>query len=629
MPTYLKLSEWMSTVYWVSPSSRSHRARSRSALLQLDIFSIHGVTMLGEAVELARRLKRSLDGQLSYRKAGLVTLLVFVTTLYLGPGLLRWLHLSSPASPRLSPLQNCLADRLARVPAAAAHTDQSGQFLAYVGNGHLGLAAGPDSLLHLKHKRTLSVVVGFGPVVRVSLEDGEGEESVVVTDYLSGLVTTHQCLETGTGAVVRVDTTMYAHRTQPGVLVQSIKVHNPGEEVVQLSLERLGIANWESARSSGKVIEHGEGGGRYQVVTGRVGAGGRALVAAVAAPRLPPSLAVPARLTHSLTVLTGVGQAEVGAGQDEESARVAAEHEAVAAVVAVGAMTGTALLDSHTAVWRQLWTTGFGISHSYAEAAINGDRINATLYYVLSHSPTPLHSSNTPVASLAELRAALSYTEGCYSGLRTLQAANLWTPLTTLAQQDRVVSYWLLNLEKNGCHNLVRAGADGVMQAMVLSLPGLKFSNQHLEMNVHPRELHRDLSIRRINYGNETHVNISLHVQEDNKAAIFVSLDKRDKDYYACDAGCLDPPVKLGPVPVQFPVKLTEPVTSILYVTADHEHMNDLKHTIHVVEVGEAPAHEQHVLELHRTGTRLGGLHPVFWFTIIAIIVAFHIFLFR
>lgn len=81
----------------------------------------------------------------------------------------------------------------------------------------------------------------------------------------------------------------------------------------------------------------------------------------------------------------------------------------------------------------------------------------------------------------------LSYTEGCYSGLRTLQATNLWTPLTSLTRVDTVVSYWLLNLEKNGCHNLIRAGADGVMQAMVLSLPGLKFSNHHLELNVHPR----------------------------------------------------------------------------------------------------------------------------------------------
>ena len=34
---------------------------------------------------------------------------------------------------------------------------------------------------------------------------------------------------------------------------------------------------------------------------------------------------------------------------------------------------------------------------------------------------------------------------------------------------------------------------------------------------------------------------------------------------------------------------------------ADHEHMIDLKHTIHVKEVAEAPAHELHVLELHRS----------------------------
>ena len=35
-------------------------------------------------------------------------------------------------------------------------------------------------------------------------------------------------------------------------------------------------------------------------------------------------------------------------------------------------------------------------------------------------------------------------------------------------------------------------------------------------------------------------------------------------------------------------------------IVADHEHMMDLKHTIHVKEVNEAPAHEPHVLELHR-----------------------------
>ena len=49
---------------------------------------------------------------------------------------------------------------------------------------------------------------------------------------------------------------------------------------------------------------------------------------------------------------------------------------------------------------------------------------------------------------------------------------------------------------------------------------------------------------------------------EVNKRAIIAY-----RDYYACDAGCLDPPVQLGLQPVKFPVKLTEPLTAILYIT--------------------------------------------------------------
>lgn len=34
-----------------------------------------------------------------------------------------------------------------------------------------------------------------------------------------------------------------------------------------------------------------------------------------------------------------------------------------------------------------------------------------------------------------------------------------------------------------------------------------------------------------------------------------------------------------------FPVKLTDPVTAILYITSDPRHMEELKHTIHVKEI--------------------------------------------
>lgn len=36
-----------------------------------------------------------------------------------------------------------------------------------------------------------------------------------------------------------------------------------------------------------------------------------------------------------------------------------------------------------------------------------------------------------------------------------------------------------------------------------------------------------------------------------------------------------------------FPVKLTEPLTAILYITLDKEHIEELRHAIHVKEVVE------------------------------------------
>lgn len=36
-----------------------------------------------------------------------------------------------------------------------------------------------------------------------------------------------------------------------------------------------------------------------------------------------------------------------------------------------------------------------------------------------------------------------------------------------------------------------------------------------------------------------------------------------------------------------FPVKLTEPLTAILYITQDKEHIEELRHAIHVKEVAE------------------------------------------
>lgn len=74
------------------------------------------------------------------------------------------------------------------------------------------------------------------------------------------------------------------------------------------------------------------------------------------------------------------------------------------------------LKEQHINVWQQLWSTGIYISLSKATDALNGDQINATMYYVLSSVRSPIHEEATTQTQKSELTNSLSYAEGCYGG---------------------------------------------------------------------------------------------------------------------------------------------------------------------------------------------------------------------
>lgn len=281
----------------------------------------------------------------------------------------------------------------------------------------------------------------------------------------------------------------------------------------------------------------------------------------------------------------------------------------------------------HTSVWNELWMTGIFISNSKAENSINGDKINGTIYNVLSNVRSYEYEDNVSPQKKLEIDHSLTYSEGCFDSYHTLQAENLWLDQNSLESLNNLVASWMLTLEKQGCHKLIKAGASGVVQAIVLSIGGFRFKNQHLEFNIHPKFLHRDFQFRRLNYGNLTHVNVSVTVNEENIPVLDVALDRSDGNYYACDGGCLDEPVVLSQSKKKIPVKLTDPLTAILYITADKQHMEELHKAIHVKEVVDAPAHEHHVINLHKHGHHLGGLPTLFWVSICAIIIVFHVFL--
>lgn len=75
----------------------------------------------------------------------------------------------------------------------------------------------------------------------------------------------------------------------------------------------------------------------------------------------------------------------------------------------------------HVKVWNDLWTSGFSISSSKAEKSINGDRINATIYAVISQLRSYEFEESVSLKKKQEISKALTYAEGCYDAYHTLQ----------------------------------------------------------------------------------------------------------------------------------------------------------------------------------------------------------------
>lgn len=570
-----------------------------------------------------KRVKRLLESNLSSRKALLLLIVVLGLILYTGPSVYRWVRHKTPIM--IDPSIGCVALSVDPFLRDAANHDANvyrsyegpsdRHLLSFVGNGKVGFSVVQDNTLFVLSNRTLSLPLPFHPGVEVIFPEGVSHQEGEVVHFVKGTYFRFQCFNRKR-KTVSVSHTYYAHRTIPSLLVQNVRIVNPLSEPITLKVYQKGSTSEKlQAKPFGMQDRYGQD---LVAWHGQVPSASRLVAFALITPRLPTSVTVEPKSSTSLKVQTLVHYSDP-IGEDQYPSQVAALHEFLKhEMQEVVSIESHVLRNLHLNAWAQLWSSGFSISESKAEGALNGDKVNGTLYYLLSHAAQ--HSPRL-------LEETLAYPEHCYGGHRTLQASTLWGDLTNPVSVSNAVSLWMLTLENQGCSKLIRAGAEGMMQAVLLSLGAFLFKESHMELNAHPGDLHRELSFRRLCYGNATHLNVSVTLAPDNHALLRVALDRSDRHYYACDGGCLDPPVRLGFEVTQFPVKLTSPVTAVLYITADKQHMEELKHTIHVREVAEAPAHEHHVLALHRHGHQLGGLPALFWVSIAFLIVVFHLFL--
>ncbi|XP_013091459.2 uncharacterized protein KIAA2013 homolog isoform X1 [Biomphalaria glabrata] len=575
----------------------------------------------------------------SGRSRKFLFVLVFIVVLlyYLLPYIFR-IHRTS--SIEIDPNEDCLAQGLVEFQSGInnLNTFVSGDSglsslikkFAYVGNGNLAAALGTESGLFIRLYRALSQPVQFWPIVQVHL-NGRVKESNIL-DVKSG-VAYHIMVQSMFSSCVTVKSQIYAHRSRPALLVQDIQIQNPSSQAVVIELDQIGASGWDNVETetASFVISTKET-VNYKIYSGLVPVAKSEMFIPIAIATVSiksNNVKVEPSSFQKMHILTSVHYSKPLRKEEASKYIPDSKHQAKGELEVGLNINEKLLRQEHTKVWEKLWFSGFSISHSMASGALNGDHINKTIYYVLSNAPAPLHNVKSSPEDKLAIEKILYYPDRCYGGHTTLVSPTLWIDPEDESQIARVVTTWMITLEKQGCSVIAQSGAEGIMQAMILSLGPLHFHNQHLEMTSHPSDLHRDLHFRRVNYGNNTHLNISVVVGDDNKASIYVALDRNDKPYYGCDAGCLDPPIQLSNEPHQFPVKLTDPPTSVLYITADKQHMEELKHAIHVKEVNEAPAHEHHVIALHKHGHHFGGLPTIFWVSIAFLIIIFHLFLFK
>lgn len=538
------------------------------------------------------------------RLAAAFTIIIFIL----------YVFFSGSSSENPSTVKQCVNDRLRHWSQKFDDIDVGIDHSAveFLGNGYVGVDSNGELRVSSNSSRVLDTVTGFYPFVTVT-SDSVPVESVI-TDFKNGILKKIQCYLVMDECVC-VLSTLYAHRTRKNVLMQEIQITNPTRGSLDLKIERKDSSNWEEDTSKSGV--------RQRVIQRNSAS---SVVVATMCSKAPGKLEVTPRREETFRFTCAVDYVEANTPSAANNLPSLASR-AVAEFSTATQMNGIVLDKEHTEAWNKIHDIGFHLSHSKAPMVLNSDKINATKYAILSNIRAPvLEVSADPV----EKQRVLNFSqqrERCYSGhSNLLYPSRLWEDISKPEQLVKSADLWLLTLDKRGCSSLIKSGATGFAQAFVLSLTACSFHDGHLEMSMAASDLHREMSFSGVPIGtsSDSTVTVRVIIESDNRPYLEVSASDT---LYACDGGCLDPPVTLGKTFTRMPIKVTKPATSILYVASSRKHLEQLKAAIHVSEVGAAPAHEEDVLSLHRTGSRFGGLPTSFWVFLGVILIAFHAFL--
>lgn len=345
-----------------------------------------------DSVELGRRLKRNFESFFSYRRMclGVITTLVFF--MYVVPYLLRWFEFSRSPTSQENDIDICIQDRLTSFYSESFEynvnikhipvKDDENPYVSYVGNGVFGVDINKHSQVFIKHGRNLVVQSFFDPILYLQNFYMTPFKEAVVTNYLTGIVHVFQCYKGGVYASYQY----YAHRTLQSILVQDIKVSNPTDlqfEVIVQSKKISPVTLLDEVKVPIN-IKQGDNVIPYILYNGFTNVSDSEVVAISLAQRnFPIKFIVQPRSSKQFHFLTSLNYSmPMKKSMKSRSAEV--ERSVVETLKKASAEDPMHLKEKHAKIWQDLWSTGLTIGTSKAKDALNGDKINATMYYVLS-----------------------------------------------------------------------------------------------------------------------------------------------------------------------------------------------------------------------------------------------------
>ncbi|XP_076812645.1 uncharacterized protein KIAA2013 homolog [Clavelina lepadiformis] len=507
--------------------------------------------------------------------------------------------------------------------------------LPFVGNGKLASVVDyKQSSLYMFYEVSFQpdeeyVQLPFDIIIRPELvgKNVQNEESTVL-NFHNGIVQRLSCLTSGyTKDCVFVNHTVIAHRSRPNVLLQHIEVSSTVNREESSMIKDVFLNQDHIKPHSNFKLLAKDKSDRYLLYGSVLPIEEKNCMAVVVAVSVTPQkLLVKDNSAHvdSYTVVMHSDVMKSTAKCQMELRSLT--HTTSSYFDELLRTSGESLLQEHKDAWRDILHTGLSIKPATDhEPGIPAPRtVNSTIYYVLSTMDSKLHNKDIPEKERFDLIKRLHTPDFCYNGNPTFHAEALWKQPTKAADVADVQKLWALTLRKRGCNYLVSEGAEGMLQAIVLSFGGLQFTNDDLQLHTHPDILHNQIAFHNIIYKNNT-VDIAIKDVSGSSTLEVALLESSPLPLYACEAGCLSEIKQLKKEPQRFPVYVTQPVTPILYISHSRKHLEELKQTLHVRNIID---HAQHLETLNKPAGP-GGLPLMFWISIGSLIIFFHVFLIR